>query len=579
MPVDELRAGEREPARLGGELAGVRVRADRRRLEATGARDHDAARQHLGVDRLVDRVRLAGEQRLVELETVGGAHDAVGRNLVARTQLEQVVEDDRLDRALVEPAVPHDARHRRAQHGEPVEGPLGPDLLHDADQRVRDQDDPEQGVLRCAEHQDHDEQRAEDRVEPGEDVGPDDLAVRAAGPLAGVVRLPPSDPLRDLGAVRPTGRVTKPGPTDGDGSRPVCVATTNAAHGRRSLPSPAWSTCAPRSSTRSTGRATSCSPTAAPSTCGPSAPTTATSCRTSIRASRTSRSTCGSSRPSRRPPPGSSSRSPRSTTTAASRSSPSSATTSSRSPATTAPAPTRTARPRSRSASRTISTAAVWGGSCSSTSPASRATRGIRRFEAWTMPNNHKMLRVFSDAGFEVSRRFDAGTVEVSFAIERTTESVAVQHDREHRAEARSMARMLAPRYHRGHRREPAAVDDRPRGVPQPARRRVHRSRLPGAPDRVVGRRRARLPDDRRRPRPGRPRGRHRPGCLRAGGGRGVRARRRPRPRRHLGRVRRGRRRPRGRRARHRRDRPPPRDAPGRARTAWASSTRTPTSR
>jgi len=71
---------------------------------------------------------------------------------------------------------------------------------------------------------------------------------------------------------------------------------------------------------------------------------------------------------------------------------------------------------------------------------------GIRRFEAWTMPNNHKMLRVFSDAGFEVTRRFDAGTVEVSFAIEPTPESVAVQRDREHRAEARSMARLLAPR-------------------------------------------------------------------------------------------------------------------------------------
>src|SRR5262249_17602908 len=62
------------------------------------------------------------------------------------------------------------------------------------------------------------------------------------------------------------------------------------------------------------------------------------------------------------------------------------------------------------------------------------------------MPNTMKMLRVFSDAGFEVKRRFDAGTVEVSFAIDPTAESVAVQRDREHRAEARSMARLLSPR-------------------------------------------------------------------------------------------------------------------------------------
>ena len=106
---------------------------------------------------------------------------------------------------------------------------------------------------------------------------------------------------------------------------------------------------------------------------------------------------------------------------------------------------------------------------------------GIRRFEAWTMPNNHKMLRVFSDAGFVVSRRFDAGTVEVSFDIEQTPESVAVQRDREHTSEARSMGRMLAPRtiavVGAGRRRG----DDRPRGAAQPSRGRVHRPRVPGA--------------------------------------------------------------------------------------------------
>ena len=87
------------------------------------------------------------------------------------------------------------------------------------------------------------------------------------------------------------------------------------------------------------------------------------------------------------------------------------------------------------------------------------------------MPNNRKMLGVFPDAGFEVSRRFDAGTVEVSFDDRaRRAESVAVQHDREHLAEARSIARLLAPRSIAVVGASRAAGDDRPRGAPQPAR-------------------------------------------------------------------------------------------------------------
>ena len=57
---------------------------------------------------LDDRVRLAGEQRLVELEPVRRAHDAVGRDLVAGAQLEEVVEHDVVDRDL-------DDRRRRAR--------------------------------------------------------------------------------------------------------------------------------------------------------------------------------------------------------------------------------------------------------------------------------------------------------------------------------------------------------------------------------------------------------------------------------------------------------------------------------
>ena len=43
---------------------------------------------------LVDRVGLAGEQRFVDLEGGGRAHDAVGGDLVTAAELDQVVEHD-----------------------------------------------------------------------------------------------------------------------------------------------------------------------------------------------------------------------------------------------------------------------------------------------------------------------------------------------------------------------------------------------------------------------------------------------------------------------------------------------------
>ena len=62
--------------------------------------DDDAAREHLVAGGLGDRVRLAGEQRLVDLEPVGVSYPTVGRDLVAGAQLEEIVDHDRFDRDL-----------------------------------------------------------------------------------------------------------------------------------------------------------------------------------------------------------------------------------------------------------------------------------------------------------------------------------------------------------------------------------------------------------------------------------------------------------------------------------------------
>ncbi|MCD5314191.1 bifunctional acetate--CoA ligase family protein/GNAT family N-acetyltransferase [Kineosporia babensis] len=71
---------------------------------------------------------------------------------------------------------------------------------------------------------------------------------------------------------------------------------------------------------------------------------------------------------------------------------------------------------------------------------------GIRRFVADVLPRNRKMLTVFREAGYELTSRFDDGVIEVRFTIDPTEKSRAVMESREHRAEARSMERVLSPR-------------------------------------------------------------------------------------------------------------------------------------
>ncbi|MEU9193721.1 GNAT family N-acetyltransferase [Streptomyces hundungensis] len=71
--------------------------------------------------------------------------------------------------------------------------------------------------------------------------------------------------------------------------------------------------------------------------------------------------------------------------------------------------------------------------------------RGIRRFAAEVLPANNKMIKVFTDAGYQQKRSFEGGSVHLTLDLEPTAESLAVQRAREHRAEARSVRRLLAP--------------------------------------------------------------------------------------------------------------------------------------
>lgn len=71
---------------------------------------------------------------------------------------------------------------------------------------------------------------------------------------------------------------------------------------------------------------------------------------------------------------------------------------------------------------------------------------GITRFVAETLARNQRMQSVFRAAGFEEVTRMADGIVTVEMAIEPTDRARAAMEEREHRAEARSVARLLAPR-------------------------------------------------------------------------------------------------------------------------------------
>ena len=71
--------------------------------------------------------------------------------------------------------------------------------------------------------------------------------------------------------------------------------------------------------------------------------------------------------------------------------------------------------------------------------------RGLRRFEAEVLVENRAMVRVFREAGYQVSRQFADGVLHLEFDIDPTERSLAVRDSREQRAEARSVHNVLHP--------------------------------------------------------------------------------------------------------------------------------------
>ncbi len=70
---------------------------------------------------------------------------------------------------------------------------------------------------------------------------------------------------------------------------------------------------------------------------------------------------------------------------------------------------------------------------------------GISGFTATVLPQNRKMLSVFTQAGFTARSHFEDGVIEVELGIEPTPEALAAIEARAGTAEARSVERILKP--------------------------------------------------------------------------------------------------------------------------------------
>lgn len=70
---------------------------------------------------------------------------------------------------------------------------------------------------------------------------------------------------------------------------------------------------------------------------------------------------------------------------------------------------------------------------------------GVERFVAMVVPQNVAMLRVFSDAGFDVARRLDRETLELEFAIAPTESYRARVDERDHAAVVTSLRPFFDP--------------------------------------------------------------------------------------------------------------------------------------
>ena len=196
--IAELGARLGELLGLCGEARGEGVSTHARGDVETRSRNDEGPGHHGVSGRLVDRVRLAGEEALVDLQALGLDDLPVDDELVARPEDDEIVEDDLHGPHVHVLAVAAHHRPGLADDRQLRQGSACPVLLDDADQGVGHDDEPEEGVLE-GRHEPHDDpQRADEGVEPREGVGADDAREAAAAGIRCVVGLTARHALGDL---------------------------------------------------------------------------------------------------------------------------------------------------------------------------------------------------------------------------------------------------------------------------------------------------------------------------------------------------------------------------------------------
>jgi acyl-CoA synthetase (NDP forming)/RimJ/RimL family protein N-acetyltransferase len=72
--------------------------------------------------------------------------------------------------------------------------------------------------------------------------------------------------------------------------------------------------------------------------------------------------------------------------------------------------------------------------------------RGVERFIAEVLPDNHRMIQIFREAGYRVASGYADGVITLEFPIDPTDTAVGLMRSREHTAEAASIHRFFNPR-------------------------------------------------------------------------------------------------------------------------------------
>src|SRR3970282_1589533 len=71
---------------------------------------------------------------------------------------------------------------------------------------------------------------------------------------------------------------------------------------------------------------------------------------------------------------------------------------------------------------------------------------GVERFEAFVLPENRQMMRLFRNSGYELTRTIDEGVFTVDFPVAVSEGLLQAEWDREKRAVAASLLPLFFPR-------------------------------------------------------------------------------------------------------------------------------------